>query len=102
MIRRPPISTLFPYTTLFRSRWVKALDHPGWKERGLESAVLDRKSTRLNSSHGGAAYAVAGLSGHDSEMISGARSQPADVRTNALRGAPIVALASRGGRVACC
>src|SRR5258708_10322593 len=71
MIRRPPRSTLFPYTTLFRSvvvvhrdahrisvvsslescvlRWVQALCH---------YFVLDRKSTRLNSSHQIISYAV--------------------------------------------
>src|SRR2546422_5490623 len=78
MIRRPPRSTLFPYTTLFRSRtrclgvaaWMLAVVpcqaadvtaivgamvvHP---DRDLPSAV-DRKSTRLNSSHGYISYAV--------------------------------------------
>src|SRR5207245_6957484 len=64
MIRRPPISTLFPYTTLFRSiafatasasllarsaltRGPRGVSFPG-----------DRKSTRLNSSHGSISYAV--------------------------------------------
>src|SRR2546422_1465691 len=78
MIRRPPRSTLFPYTTLFRSR----LDQPagnrgdGGGEPGrravhrdaerrrrdlpeaLPNAHRDRKSTRLNSSHGYISYAV--------------------------------------------
>src|SRR3712207_1020510 len=84
MIRRPPKSTLFPYTTLFRSdagrdglahghdaaaddgpqvvvdpaleaaRAVRHLDHVV----GLEGDVLDRKSTRLNSSHANISYAV--------------------------------------------
>src|SRR2546429_5721924 len=69
MIRRPPRSTLFPYTTLFRS----ALRARGWWRRWqpllLTAAVLlpvlaalgistDRKSTRLNSSHGYISYAV--------------------------------------------
>src|SRR5262245_64434943 len=65
MIRRPPRSTLFPYTTLFRSRGILA---------GVRFALLflalvlisgpmlelprDRKSTRLNSSHLGISYAV--------------------------------------------
>src|SRR3712207_7982935 len=77
MIRRPPRSTLFPYTTLFRS------DRPGsyeladpddtagmgapgpssaqrWRDRGLDRLVhrADRKSTRLNSSHANISYAV--------------------------------------------
>src|SRR3712207_7314744 len=73
MIRRPPRSTLFPYTTLFRSllpdgrvdvemAWreaaclldpllPEALDHPAVE-------VEDRKSTRLNSSHANISYAV--------------------------------------------
>src|SRR2546429_3622686 len=75
MIRRPPRSTLFPYTTLFRSfvppppglstelNDTLAL---GWKgglpPRKMESLtprrVKDRKSTRLNSSHGYISYAV--------------------------------------------
>src|SRR3712207_7326528 len=82
MIRRPPRSTLFPYTTLFRSR---QLDHPPLAEplaRQQEVDVLvvgveeqqervvlhplpalvellqDRKSTRLNSSHANISYAV--------------------------------------------
>src|SRR5438105_7085439 len=65
MIRRPPRSTLFPYTTLFRSRLNRdALAGrlariPGL--RAFPSAanfVLDRKSTRLNSSHEWISYAV--------------------------------------------
>src|SRR2546422_192782 len=63
MIRRPPRSTLFPYTTLFRSVAVAgdptrplvfyfgAVDGGVWK-------TTDRKSTRLNSSHGYISYAV--------------------------------------------
>src|SRR2546422_5052773 len=60
MIRRPPRSTLFPYTTLFRSR---AIDHGGLSgDHALSGepcgAHQDRKSTRLNSSHGYISYAV--------------------------------------------
>src|SRR2546429_7311099 len=72
MIRRPPRSTLFPYTTLFRS---SALEEPQeiaefverLHDRGVERIALvpngdlqyvDRKSTRLNSSHGYISYAV--------------------------------------------
>src|SRR5258708_29011635 len=80
MIRRPPRSTLFPYTTLFRSRFngrivtilctnrVTALD-PALRRRASileefkrptadERRQLDRKSTRLNSSHQIISYAV--------------------------------------------
>src|SRR2546430_8251775 len=76
MIRRPPRSTLFPYTTLFRSRHAgaaraEAPRHPalsygrgipggsggGGRARG-RLVRLDRKSTRLNSSHSQNSYAV--------------------------------------------
>src|SRR6267154_2739393 len=65
MIRRPPRSTLFPYTTLFRSRQAHA---DGRHERPIPAApdvsgrhngvCRDRKSTRLNSSHPSISYAV--------------------------------------------
>src|SRR5687768_17873733 len=60
MIRRPPRSTLFPYTTLFRSSGGGAFVWPVIQEYaylGLEP-IQDRKSTRLNSSHGYTSYAV--------------------------------------------
>src|SRR5574339_1085726 len=58
MIRRPPRSTLFPYTTLFRSgaARARAADLPRDRPRLLPPA--DRKSTRLNSSHQAISYAV--------------------------------------------
>src|SRR2546422_4877273 len=82
MIRRPPRSTLFPYTTLFRSEirsdkteasgeFVFAAVQPGtfnlsvtmpnfkkYEKRDLTLQISDRKSTRLNSSHGYISYAV--------------------------------------------
>src|SRR2546429_6433561 len=74
MIRRPPRSTLFPYTTLFRSRRCArvipdafGIDDRDWPVRADSQAihlapvnqrVRDRKSTRLNSSHGYISYAV--------------------------------------------
>src|SRR2546422_7857460 len=78
MIRRPPRSTLFPYTTLFRSPMVDCCSTPDQRDltgRTVERFVLwglpliafvagyvvgpiDRKSTRLNSSHGYISYAV--------------------------------------------
>src|SRR2546429_1562402 len=82
MIRRPPRSTLFPYTTLFRSMpakpaaWHADSNLPSWgrnaestymgirgNRAGSARAVVgtdgaDRKSTRLNSSHGYISYAV--------------------------------------------
>src|SRR6266498_4404654 len=57
MIRRPPRSTLFPYTTLFRSRPGPG-DHVGGQQRGAGADRRDRKSTRLNSSHVRISYAV--------------------------------------------
>src|SRR2546429_6734250 len=73
MIRRPPRSTLFPYTTLFRS--TGAPGSPGASSQidvcvtpvppggtdtitGVDGTAIDRKSTRLNSSHGYISYAV--------------------------------------------
>src|SRR2546422_11407698 len=61
MIRRPPRSTLFPYTTLFRSVRERALELPQSLADGLArfgQPIRDRKSTRLNSSHGYISYAV--------------------------------------------
>src|SRR5262245_62859159 len=62
MIRRPPRSTLFPYTTLFRSpgRRAHAGEHAPAADRGRQALRRrsDRKSTRLNSSHLGISYAV--------------------------------------------
>src|SRR5689334_24121640 len=78
MIRRPPRSTLFPYTTLFRSKIgaadfsdtdqeliellaahaAIAITNARLNERSRELSTLDRKSTRLNSSHSSISYAV--------------------------------------------
>src|SRR4051794_41848176 len=64
MIRRPPRSTLFPYTTLFRSRvrvesCCSRLRRPAMRVRFHERVLVrDRKSTRLNSSHPSISYAV--------------------------------------------
>src|SRR2546427_8278741 len=72
MIRRPPRSTLFPYTTLFRSHRELAaaavveigggepnrFPRPEDAPRIVECHELDRKSTRLNSSHSQISYAV--------------------------------------------
>src|SRR2546430_5789105 len=70
MIRRPPRSTLFPYTTLFRSQMRRPLAQPDQRgrvgaRRGLAGGDAlerrgrrDRKSTRLNSSHSQISYAV--------------------------------------------
>src|SRR5690349_22282190 len=65
MIRRPPRSTLFPYTTLFRSwrRWhdpgrARPVTAPGVPVPAVALRHEDRKSTRLNSSHVEISYAV--------------------------------------------
>src|SRR5256885_11013359 len=60
MIRRPPRSTLFPYTTLFRSALRDPLQHAGLarREGAPGPGRADRKSTRLNSSHLVISYAV--------------------------------------------
>src|SRR3712207_7688192 len=89
MIRRPPRSTLFPYTTLFRSRarfgllmqgdpavWPSQQFHPSKWTFGPDFAPaafdfdrdLDRKSTRLNSSHANISYAVFCLKNKISHM----------------------------------
>src|SRR5438309_3383821 len=60
MIRRPPRSTLFPYTTLFRSRGTARPCRPAPPAPPPSSPPRqgDRKSTRLNSSHSSISYAV--------------------------------------------
>src|SRR5206468_9459942 len=61
MIQPPPKSTLFPYTTLFRSRASASCDPwapPWWCGRPAAGRTEDRKSTRLNSSHDQISYAV--------------------------------------------
>src|SRR3990167_60066 len=64
MIRRPPRSTLFPYTTLFRSIGGDFIDcaRIAWLNlvcwQGTVRSIADRKSTRLNSSHSQISYAL--------------------------------------------
>src|SRR3712207_6885763 len=92
MIRRPPRSTLFPYTTLFRSAGCCGLVRDGQPERASKRADLllaesevgqgtqhgmrarrlgarDRKSTRLNSSHANISYAVFCLKKKKKEIV---------------------------------
>src|SRR5258708_17079157 len=94
MIRRPPRSTLFPYTTLFRSalgeRAVPDLaaagaaqelhlaHREGW-EVVVEHEPLDRKSTRLNSSHQIISYAVFCLKKKKTYTTTTYRSKPASL-----------------------
>src|SRR2546430_3425289 len=77
MIRRPPRSTLFPYTTLFRShRGPGSRDgiHPAMRTAAAPTRT-DRKSTRLNSSHSQISYAVFCL-----------KKKTCDVRRQKIRG----------------
>src|SRR5256885_12080760 len=97
MIRRPPRSTLFPYTTLFRSaRWCR---HHGLLADDIrltltqEDGLADRKSTRLNSSHLVISYAVFCLKKKTKALRAPIRSHIRDARRiqphiNAARSAP--------------
>src|SRR2546422_10998467 len=83
MIRRPPRSTLFPYTTLFRSRalhqfFITLLSDLIILEGGLPERRPrgDRKSTRLNSSHGYISYAVFCLKKKKKKNKKPVRTQP--------------------------
>src|SRR5258705_8287542 len=89
MIRRPPRSTLFPYTTLFRSSASPLRNRT--IRRGRESSARaapgrltttreDRKSTRLNSSHLGISYAVFCLKNNNVGDIHNRHVHVADVR----------------------
>src|SRR5438034_6848972 len=84
MLRRPPRSTLFPYTTLFRSElradaWLlydfRGINPAATRVLGIHGMgtrrffVLDRKSTRLNSSHTVISYAVFCLKKKKKEII---------------------------------
>src|SRR5574340_1334293 len=76
MIRRPPRSTLFPYTTLFRSCSPSTRQHsPADGGRVQYRVYLDRKSTRLNSSHQKISYAVFCLKKKKWQRSSGMRSK---------------------------
>src|SRR5258705_1728399 len=91
MIRRPPRSTLFPYTTLFRSQNIQTAarafsaqvllpppdilalqeaDKETGRAGGQHVAARDRKSTRLNSSHLGISYAVFCLKKKNRQQLS--------------------------------
>src|SRR5687768_18003462 len=94
IIRRPPRSTLFPYTTLFRSPRASARCDV-WRRTGGGPAVLggvqetsqpqgmeDRKSTRLNSSHGYISYAVFCLKKKKEPERESPRGRPAAPRSS--------------------
>src|SRR5258707_2652380 len=97
MIRRPPRSTLFPYTTLFRSPFGRVqlvegqagvrIDVPdAWRDVEGPEYRLDRKSTRLNSSHANISYAVFCLKKkkhinhtHHEDVATAGRKSPASI-----------------------
>src|SRR2546427_7590303 len=92
MIRRPPRSTLFPYTTLFRSG-CRAPHPPPCRRRhrrrtGAAARNRDRKSTRLNSSHSQISYAVFCLKKKKrvkhQHLVSPTRTESADAVTPLL------------------
>src|SRR2546428_5520024 len=100
MIRRPPRSTLFPYTTLFRSVEIPGVEKlspaqtagiaklvignhevpaESLEKYGSADHKLDRKSTRLNSSHDQISYAVFCLKKKKKARLSSARPEPAPI-----------------------
>src|SRR5258708_10404183 len=91
MIRRPPRSTLFPYTTLFRS-WEASggIIRDAWVEirpaSYVENVRLDRKSTRLNSSHQIISYAVFCLKKKNKNENSNTQRHDADEKASTERG----------------
>src|SRR2546422_1257714 len=102
MIRRPPRSTLFPYTTLFRSTFVargysaeqkhltqlikQGIEHKGF---AFLDVFRDRKSTRLNSSHGYISYAVFCLKKKNAHQIANAKTRQNDNSPRACVTKPI-------------
>src|SRR5256886_9098359 len=91
MIRRPPRSTLFPYTTLFRSDCELVIsmlpDDDAVREIVFGRKQIDRKSTRLNSSHSQISYAVFCLKKKNSRVnvSSNSREQSTDPYCISLR-----------------
>src|SRR5256885_5249196 len=102
MIRRPPRSTLFPYTTLFRSVPTDAcaLRLSGLGLWGQGSRSIDRKSTRLNSSHLVISYAVFCLKKKKKHSLFGGRFHSGSVAERSLEG--FVCACSAHMLVVCC
>src|SRR2546429_2573513 len=95
MIRRPPRSTLFPYTTLFRSVLDKGINRTSRPGNDFQNRVCllvlfwadvpfkgDRKSTRLNSSHGYISYAVFCLKKKSAESTCETHTSETRIRRN--------------------
>src|SRR5215467_744182 len=99
MIRRPPRSTLFPYTTLFRShrQGIQQAAHHRLGRDGAGPGRRDRKSTRLNSSHLVISYAVFCLKKKNSGPSTCSRS----TKSTTKRITPCSAW-GQGARVGCC
>src|SRR6266571_2702952 len=97
MIRRPPRSTLFPYTTLFRSR-ARRSQSSCWPRAGsFARSVRDRKSTRLNSSHMSISYAVFCLKKKNKKvLVIGSASREAALALAAIGPDHIVVDLTRG------
>src|SRR5258707_2835001 len=94
MIRRPPRSTLFPYTTLFRSkrpRKVVARLECSLQPVAGETEPRDRKSTRLNSSHANISYAVFCLKKKKKNIMNSSGSE-------SMTDLEVIALCSNGDR----
>src|SRR6202022_2306882 len=91
MIRRPPRSTLFPYTTLFRSprRTGPVLHLHHVLQRGAHLRRGDRKSTRLNSSHANISYAVFCLKKKKAARTARAARRPLRARARSTRRATV-------------
>src|SRR5947208_9479612 len=89
MLRPPPRPTLFPYTTLFRSTYPLALTYRNmavyWnseRKREIADGYVDRKSTRLNSSHQIISYAVFRLKKNPSASLQSGTAQSSCVSTS--------------------
>src|SRR5438874_9860876 len=93
MLRRPPRSTLFPYTTLFRSSRRQAVATAASRTRDRPTSIFllrrDRKSTRLNSSHVEISYAVFCLKKKSGQLLN----LLCDIRIGVLPRCVLIAIA---------
>src|SRR5216683_6576607 len=89
MIRRPPRSTLFPYTTLFRSGPCSGMDATRRRAERQFRERPDRKSTRLNSSHDQISYAVFCLKKKKDYRLGGAAHTKYNTGKRTARRSPV-------------